>query len=73
MKPHDRVAWCATFANLYGFEVDCASREAMTVALTAYQLHGELAPATALQMVLQMPLTWPRTGAFETEHEARRS
>jgi hypothetical protein len=61
----DKLAWCATFAGIFAFETKRDFGAAMKVAVEAYRDNGNIAPETAVQFVLQAPLTWPGTERLE--------
>jgi len=61
----DKLAWCATFAGIFAFETKGDFGAAMKVAVDAYREIGSIAPETAVQYVLQAPLTWPGDDRLE--------
>lgn len=71
MEHPDPIAWCATFARLYAFEKECTPLDAIRLARSAYSVYGDVSPVTAVQLLIQVALTWPRTGLFESPDNVR--
>lgn len=59
MESSNKLAWCATFASLYAFELGADTRKAWVVAGAAYPTYADVPPMQALEELLHFALTWP--------------